>query len=62
MTAEIGPQLGPVLERISKSAQAVEAMSIEMKNTSASATQTVDTVGADVNVLVPKLSRNLADF
>ncbi len=66
MTAEIGPQLAPVLERISKSAQAIEAMSVEMKKTSASATQTVDSVGADVKRFstetLPELSRLLEDL
>ncbi len=64
--AQIGPKLGPILERVSKSAIAIEAMSVELGKTSASATQTVDSVGDDVKRFsaetLPELSRLLSDL
>ncbi len=41
-------QLGPVIERIGRSADAIEKMGNEVARTSASAGKTVDAVGADV--------------
>jgi phospholipid/cholesterol/gamma-HCH transport system substrate-binding protein len=64
--AQIGPQVGPILERVSKSVIAIEAMSIELGKTSASATKTVDSVGDDVKRFsaetLPELSRLLSDL
>jgi phospholipid/cholesterol/gamma-HCH transport system substrate-binding protein len=64
--AQISPQVGPILDRVSKSATAIEAMSQELGRTSASATKTVDSVGDDVKRFsaetLPELSRLLNDL
>jgi phospholipid/cholesterol/gamma-HCH transport system substrate-binding protein len=66
MTAQLGPKIDPILSRISKSAEAVQLMSEEIGKTSASATETVDSVGADVKRFsaeaLPELSRLLGDL
>jgi phospholipid/cholesterol/gamma-HCH transport system substrate-binding protein len=66
ISTQISPQVGPILERVSKSVAAIEAMSIELGRTSASATRTVDSVGDDVKRFsaetLPELSRLLNDL
>jgi phospholipid/cholesterol/gamma-HCH transport system substrate-binding protein len=66
MTAQVSPKIEPLIDRISRSAEAIQAFSIEMGKTSASATQTVDSVGADVKRFsantLPELSRLLEDL
>jgi phospholipid/cholesterol/gamma-HCH transport system substrate-binding protein len=66
MSSQVAPNVGPILERISKSAQAIQDMSAELGKTSASATLTVDSVGADVRRFsaetLPELSRLLNDL
>lgn len=64
--ARVTAQLGPVIEQISRSAQAVERMGNEAALASASAGKTVDSVGADVKRLtaetVPELQRLLGEL
>jgi phospholipid/cholesterol/gamma-HCH transport system substrate-binding protein len=65
-TAQASAQLGPVLERISRSATAIEKMGNEVALTSISAGKTVDTVGADVKRFsvqtLPELERLLGEL
>jgi phospholipid/cholesterol/gamma-HCH transport system substrate-binding protein len=65
-TAQASAQLGPVLERISRSATAIETMGTEVARTSVSAGKTVDVVGADVKRLsvetLPELERLLGEL
>lgn len=65
-TAQASAQLGPVLERISRSATAIEKMGVEVARTSVSAGQTVDAVGADVKRFsvetLPELERLLGEL
>ena len=64
--ARVTAQLGPVIEQISRSAQAVERMGNEAALASTSAGKTVDSVGADVKRLtaetVPELQRLLGEL
>lgn len=64
--ARVTAQLGPVIEQISRSAQAVERMGNEAALASASAGKTVDSVGTDVKRLtaetVPELQRLLGEL
>src|SRR6185295_9584725 len=59
-------QLGPVIERIGRSAEAVEKMGDEAALASASAGRTVDSVGADVKrftaEILPELERLLGEL
>ena len=59
-------QLGPVIDRIGRSADAVEKMGNEVARTSASAGKTVDSVGADVKRFtaetLPELERLLGEL
>jgi len=59
-------QVGPVIDRIGRSAEAVEKMGNEVARTSASAGKTVDTVGADVQRFaaetLPALERLLGEL
>lgn len=59
-------QAGPVIDRIGRSADAVEKMGTEVARTSASAGKTVDSVGADVQRLtaetLPELERLLGEM
>ena len=59
-------QAGPVIERIGRSAAAIEKMGNEVAQTSASAGKTVDSVGADVNRFtsqtLPELERLLGEL
>ena len=59
-------QLGPVIDRIGRSADAVEKMGDEVARTSASAGKTVDSVGADVKRFtaetLPELERLLGEL
>ena len=59
-------QLGPVIERIGRSADAVEKMGSEVASTSAGAAKTVDSVGADVKRFtaetLPELERLLGEL
>lgn len=59
-------QIGPVIERIGRSADAVEKMGNEVARTSASAGKTVDAVGADVKRFstetLPELERLLGEL
>lgn len=65
-TAQASAQLGPMLERISRSATAIETMGNEVARTSVSAGQTVEHVGADVKRLsvetLPELERLLGEL
>jgi phospholipid/cholesterol/gamma-HCH transport system substrate-binding protein len=65
-TAQASVQLGPLLERISRSATAIEKMGFEVARTSVSAGKTVDTVGADVKRFsvqtLPELERLLGEL
>ena len=64
--ARVTAQLGPVIEQISRSAQAVERMGNEAALASTSAGKTVDSVGTDVKRLtaetVPELQRLLGEL
>jgi phospholipid/cholesterol/gamma-HCH transport system substrate-binding protein len=59
-------QVGPVIDRIGRSADAVEKMGNEVARTSASAGKTVDSVGADVKRFtaetLPELERLLGEL
>ena len=65
-SARVTAQLGPVIERIGRSADAVEAMGREAGRASASAGKTVDEVGADVKRLtaetVPEVQRLIGEM
>jgi phospholipid/cholesterol/gamma-HCH transport system substrate-binding protein len=65
-TAQASAQLGPLLERISRSATAIEKMGNEVALTSVSAGKTVDAVGADVKRFsvetLPELERLLGEL
>ena len=65
-TAQASAQLGPMLERISRSATAIETMGKEVARTSVSAGQTVEHVGADVKRFsvetLPELERLLGEL
>ncbi len=64
--ARVTAQLGPVIERIGRSAEAVEKMGNEAALASTSAGKTVDSVGAEVPRLsadtLPQLQRLLGDL
>ena len=64
--ARITAQLGPLIERVGRSADAVEKMGNEAAQASASAGKTVDSVGAEVQRLsadtLPQLQRLLAEL
>ncbi|MGA2842927.1 MAG: MlaD family protein [Steroidobacteraceae bacterium] len=64
--ARVTAQLGPVIEQINRSAQAVERMANETALASTSAGKTVDSVGTDVKRLtaetVPELQRLLGEL
>ena len=64
--ARVTAQLGPLIERIGRSAEAVEKMGNEAALASASAGKTVDSVGAEVQRLsadtLPHLQRLLGDL
>jgi phospholipid/cholesterol/gamma-HCH transport system substrate-binding protein len=66
LSAELRGQLGPVIERIGRSADAVEKMGNEAALASASAGRTVDAVGADVKRFtadaLPELERLLGEM
>lgn len=65
-TAKATVQMASVVERIGKSADAVEKMGQEVAKTSASAGRTVDTVGADIKRFstetLPELERLLGEL
>ncbi|PKO90697.1 MAG: MCE family protein [Betaproteobacteria bacterium HGW-Betaproteobacteria-10] len=65
-TARASAQLGPLLEHIERSARAVEKMGEQVAETSASAGQTVNTIGADVKRFsaesLPELERLLGEL
>ncbi len=65
-SAQVTAQLGPVVERIGRSAAAVEKMGNEVALTSARATTTVDAVGAGAQRLssetLPELQRLLGEL
>ena len=50
--ARAGAQLGPVVERIGKSADGITTMAVAMTNTSTQAARTLTTAGADLDRLV----------
>ena len=65
-TSRASAQIGPVIERIGRSADAVEKMGNEVAHTSAGAAKTVDSVGADVKRFtaetLPELERLLGEL
>ncbi len=65
-TARVTANLGPVIERISKGAEAVEKMGQEVSLTSQSAGKTIDVVGNDVKrfgtEILPELERLLGEL
>ncbi|MDO9166942.1 MAG: MlaD family protein [Rhodoferax sp.] len=65
-TSQASAQMGAVLERIGRSADAVEKMGTEVAKTSASAGKTVDAVGADVKRFgtetLPELERLMGEL
>lgn len=64
--AQVTARLGPVIERIGRSADAIESMGKEASRASAGAGKTVDEVGADVKRLTaemaPELQRLLGEM
>ncbi len=66
ITAKIEPQIGPLLEKISRSADSIEKMGGELALASASAGKTIDAVGADVQRFssrsLPELDRLLSEL
>lgn len=65
-TSRVAAQLGPVITRFGKSAEAVEKMGNEVAKTSVSASKTVDLLGADAKRLssetLPELERLLNEL
>jgi len=65
-TSGASAQLGPVVERIGRSAEAIEKMGNEVARTSASAGKTVNAIGADVkrftSETLPELERLLGEL
>lgn len=65
-SARVSAQLGPVIERIGRSADSLEQMGKSVAQTSASAGKTVDAVGTDVQRLssetLPELQRLLGEL
>ena len=65
-TATASAQIAPVIERIGRSAAAIEKMGSDFSQTSASATKAVDAVGADVSRFtantLPELQQLLAEL
>ena len=65
-SARVTAQLGPVIDRIGRGADAVEKMGIETAAASQSATKTIDAVGTDVQRLtaetLPELDRLLGEL
>lgn len=65
-TARISAQAAPVIERIGRSAEAIEKMGNEVAQTSATAGKTVNSVGADVKRFgaetLPELERLLGEL
>ena len=65
-SARVTAQLGPVIDRIGRSADAVEKMGIETAAASQSATKMIDAVGTDVQRLtaetLPELDRLLGEL
>jgi phospholipid/cholesterol/gamma-HCH transport system substrate-binding protein len=64
--ARAAAQFGPMIERIARSADAIESMANEAKRTSASAGKTIDAVGSDVKRLtgetLPELERLIGEM
>jgi len=65
-TSRLSAQAGPVLERIERSADAIEQMGAEVARTSSSAGKLVDSAGSDINRFtaeaLPELERLLGDL
>jgi phospholipid/cholesterol/gamma-HCH transport system substrate-binding protein len=65
-TARAAPQIGPLIERIASSAQAVEKMGTEAARASSTAGKTVNEIGADVKRFtaetLPELERLLGEL
>lgn len=65
-TARVSAQAGPVIERIGRSADAIEKMGQEVARTSVGAGKTVDTVGADLQRFgaetLPELQRLMGEL
>ena len=65
-TAQATAQIGPLIDRLSRSANAVEKMGNEVANTSVSAGKTIDTAGASVKRFsaetLPELERLLGEL
>ncbi|MEO7726779.1 MAG: MlaD family protein [Burkholderiales bacterium] len=65
-SARVSAELGPVIERIGRSADSLEKMGAEVSQTSASAGKTVDAVGADLkrftSEALPEAQRLLRDM
>ncbi|MBK7422475.1 MAG: MCE family protein [Propionivibrio sp.] len=65
-TSSASAQLGPVVDRIGRSAEAIEKMGNEVARTSASAGKTVNAIGADVkrftSETLPELERLLGEL
>jgi phospholipid/cholesterol/gamma-HCH transport system substrate-binding protein len=65
-TARVSAQAGPVIERIGRSADAIEKMGQEVARTSVGAGKTVDTVGADLQRFgaetMPELQRLMSEL
>ena len=65
-TAQVTAQIGPVIDRLGRGAEAVEKMGNEVANTSKSAGKTVDAVGNDVkrftSETLPELERLMGEL
>lgn len=65
-TARVSAQIGPVIDRIGRGADAIEKMGNEVALTSASAGKTVDSVGADLKRMgaetLPELERLMGEL
>lgn len=65
-TAQVSDQLGPTLERIGRSAQAIETMGRSVTATSNGAGKTVDAIGADMQRIsaqtLPELERLMGEL
>jgi phospholipid/cholesterol/gamma-HCH transport system substrate-binding protein len=66
ITARLEPQIAPLIDKVSRSADSIEKMGVELALASASATKTIDVVGADVQRFssrsLPELDRLLSEL
>ncbi len=66
ISSKLEPQIAPLIDKVSRSADSIEKMGAELALASASATKTIDVVGADVQRFssrsLPELDRLLSEL